>query len=77
MYDGLVKKGNAIQTTDTNNLVTKADYYKKFPKIEKKYLIIVIVKRLYWSIHTFASKVVLRIRNHIFYLQQQLNITLH
>ena len=35
MYDGLVKKGNAIQTTDTNNLVTKADYYKKFPKIEK------------------------------------------
>ena len=77
MYDGLVKKGNAIQTTDTNNLVTKADYYKKFPKIEKKYLIIVIVKLLYWSIHTFVSKVVLRIRNHIFYLQQQLNITLH
>ena len=38
VYDKLVKKVNAIQTTDTNNLVTKADYDTKIAEIEKKIL---------------------------------------
>ena len=38
MYDKLVKKVNAIQTTDTNNLLTKADYDTKIAEIEKKIL---------------------------------------
>ena len=34
----LVKKVNAIQVTDTRNLVKKADYDTKIEKIEKKIL---------------------------------------
>ena len=36
VYDKLVKKVNAIQTTDTNNLLTKADYDTKIAEIEKE-----------------------------------------
>ena len=36
MYDELVKKFNGIQTTDTSNLVKKADYDIKFVEIKKK-----------------------------------------
>ena len=36
VYDELVKKVNAVQTTDNSNLVKKSDYNKKFNKIEKK-----------------------------------------
>ena len=35
-YDELVKKVNAIQTTDTSNLVKKTDYNTKISEIEKK-----------------------------------------
>ena len=36
-YNELVKKVNAIQTTDTGNLVKKSDYNTKIGKIEKKF----------------------------------------
>ena len=35
-YNELVKKFNAIKTTDTSNLVKKPDYSKKINEIEKK-----------------------------------------
>ena len=38
LYDKLVKKGNTSQTTDSSNLVKKADYNKKISKIEMKIL---------------------------------------
>ena len=34
-FDKLVKKSNAIKTTDTSNLVEKADYNAKIGEIEK------------------------------------------
>ena len=34
-YDKLVKKANAIKTTDSSNLVEKADYNAKIGEIEK------------------------------------------
>ena len=36
--DEFVKRVNAIQTTDTSNLVKRADYNKKIAEIEKKIL---------------------------------------
>ena len=36
VYNQLVKKVNAIQTTDTSNLGKKADYDTKISEIEKK-----------------------------------------
>ena len=35
-YNELVKKGNSINTTDSSNLVKKADYNTKINDIEKK-----------------------------------------
>ena len=35
-YNELVKKFNAIKTTDTSNLVKKPDYSTKINEIEKK-----------------------------------------
>ena len=35
-YDKLVKNVNAIQTTDTSNLVKKTDYSTEINEIEKK-----------------------------------------
>ena len=37
-YNELVKKVNGIQTTDTGNLVKKADYNTKIGEVEKKML---------------------------------------
>ena len=45
-YDELIKKINAIQTTDTSNLVKKTGYNTKLNEIEKKLLIIIIVTSL-------------------------------
>ena len=45
-YDELVKKYNAVQTTDTTDLVKKADYNTKIVDIEKNNLIIPVVKIL-------------------------------
>ena len=42
-YNELVKKVNAIQTTDTGNLVKKSDYNTKIEKIEKKFLIMTCI----------------------------------
>ena len=42
-YNELVKKVNAIQTTDTGNLVKKSDYNTKIEKIEKKLLIMTCI----------------------------------
>ena len=36
VYNELVKSVNAIQTTDTNNVVIKADHDMKIDEIEKK-----------------------------------------
>ena len=36
VYDKLIKKVNVIQTSDTSNLVQKADYNGNIPEIEKK-----------------------------------------
>ena len=36
MYDELVKSFNAIQTTDTNDLILKSDYNTKVNVIEKE-----------------------------------------
>ena len=41
VYDELVKKVNAIQTTDTSDLSRKADYKPKIENIEKRFLIII------------------------------------
>ena len=38
MYDALVKKLIAIQTTDTSNLLLKADYNTEIAKIKMKIL---------------------------------------
>ena len=38
LYNELVKKVNAIQTTDTSNLVKKTEYNTKIGEIEKKML---------------------------------------
>ena len=38
VYDELVKNVNAIQITDTTNLVSKANYNTKFDENEKKIL---------------------------------------
>ena len=35
-YNGVIKKVNAIQITDTSHLVKKADYNTKIDEIEKK-----------------------------------------
>ena len=45
-YDELVKTFNAIQTTDTTDLVKKADYNTKIVDIEKNNLIMPVVKIL-------------------------------
>ena len=45
-YDELLKKYNAVQTTDTTDLVKKADYNTKIVDIEKNNLIIPVVKIL-------------------------------
>ena len=37
-YNELIKKSNAIQTTDTSDLVKKTDYYTKINETEKKVL---------------------------------------
>ena len=37
-YDELIKKVNAIQTNDSNNLVDKADFNTQFGEIERKIL---------------------------------------
>ena len=42
-FDKLVKKANAIQTTNTSNLVKKTDYNTNIKEIEKKKLIMIIV----------------------------------
>ena len=42
VYNELVKKVNAIQTTDTSNLVKKAGYETKITEIKKKILDIMI-----------------------------------
>ena len=39
VYDELVKKVNAIQTTDTSNEDKKADYDTKIEELEKKIMI--------------------------------------
>ena len=38
VYNELVKKVNAIQTTDTSNLVKRIEYNTKIGEIEKKML---------------------------------------
>ena len=38
VYDEVIKKVNAIQTTDANNLVKRSDYDTKNVEIEKKIL---------------------------------------
>ena len=43
VYDELVGKGNAIKTTDTSDLVKKADCDTKIGEIEKKYLIMIMI----------------------------------
>ena len=45
-YDELVKTFNAIQTTDTTDLVKKADYNTKIVDIERNNLIMPVVKIL-------------------------------
>ena len=45
-YDELVKEFNAIQTTDTTDLVKKADYNKKLVILKKNNLIMLVVKLL-------------------------------
>ena len=42
VYEELVKKVNAIQTTYTNNLVKKAET-QKLLKLKRKYLIMIII----------------------------------
>ena len=42
-YNELVKKFNAIKTTDTSNLVKKPDYSTKINEIEKKKKILIMV----------------------------------
>ena len=42
-YDELVKKVNAIQTTDTSSLVKKTDCNTKVNEIEKKLLIMIMI----------------------------------
>ena len=42
-YKELVKKTNAIQTTDISNLIRKTDYDTKSSGIEKKLLIMIMV----------------------------------
>ena len=45
-FDELVKEFNAIQTTDTTDLVKKADYNKKLVILKKNNLIMLVVKLL-------------------------------
>ena len=42
----LVKKVNAVKTTDISILVKKADYNTKISEIKKKYLIIIMTNIL-------------------------------
>ena len=46
VYNQLVKKANAIQTTDTSNLGKKADYDTKIAKLKRKVLIMIIISML-------------------------------
>ena len=46
LYDELVKKFNAIRTTDTGDLVKKAGYNIKIGEIEKKILIMSLINIL-------------------------------
>ena len=46
MYDELAKNVNAIQNTDTSNLVKEADHNTKIAEIEEKYLIIIMANIL-------------------------------
>ena len=46
LYDEVVKKFNAIRTTDTGDLVKKAGYKIKIGEIEKKILIMSLINIL-------------------------------
>ena len=45
-YDKLVKNVNAVQTTDTSNLVKKLTMTQKLVKLKRKYLIMIILNLL-------------------------------
>ena len=42
-YNELIKKVNAIQTTDTSNLVKKLTITQKLVKLKRKYLIMIMI----------------------------------
>ena len=46
VYDEVIKKVNAIQTTDANNLVKRSDYDTKMLKLKRKYWIMIMINIL-------------------------------
>ena len=46
MYDELYKKVNAIQATDTSNLIKKQTMTQKLVKLKRKYLIMIMINIL-------------------------------
>ena len=53
-FDEVAKKVNAIQTTNTSNLVKKAEYSTKLMKLKRKLLIMITVTGILIHIHLMS-----------------------